>query len=104
NRSIGVEERFENLMTKADVLDQLKRPEEVASTRARAMELANPSQLYFYARGLQGNGKKDDALAQFKSLAKRYPSHWLSPLALAPVYSAANKFQHTHTHLASHHS
>src|SRR5262249_27084834 len=87
------EERFENLMTKADVLDLLHRSQEVASVRAHALQVAQAPQLYGYARGLQGTGKSTDALAQFRSLAKRYPAHWLSHVGLARVYSSEHKFQ-----------
>jgi hypothetical protein len=101
DKSIAVEERFENLMTKAGALEALHRTQEVAPVRARAMEIANASQLYFHARGLQGNGKASDAFAEFKSLAKRYPAHWLSHVGLARVYSAEKKFQDAEKELVS---
>ena len=53
DKSIAVEERYENLMTKSQVLDLLGRKEEAAKFRAEALDRANATQSYTYARQLQ---------------------------------------------------
>src|SRR6516165_1674678 len=52
DKSIAVEERYENLMTKSQVLDLLGRKEEAAKFRTEALARANATQSYTYARQL----------------------------------------------------
>jgi hypothetical protein len=92
DRSIQMEERFENLMTKAKVLDELKRPAESAGVRTKAMEIGNAQQVYFYGRQLQQAKKKADAIAVYRGVAKRFPEHWLGHLAKARVAVADGDF------------
>src|SRR5437588_656734 len=63
DQSIQIEERFENLSTKADLLQALNRSDEAKKVRDHAMEIASPTQLYFYARGLQTQKRTDEAMA-----------------------------------------
>ena len=53
DKSIAVEERYENLMTKSQVLDLLERKEEAAKFRTEALARANATESYTYARQLQ---------------------------------------------------
>jgi hypothetical protein len=92
DRSIQIEERFENLMTKGKILEQLNRPTEVAVARSRAMEIGNAQQLYFQGRQLQIAHKKDEALAIYRMVAKRFPNHWLGHLAQARAHVADGDF------------
>jgi Protein of unknown function (DUF2911) len=92
DRSIQMEERFENLMTKARILDELKRTTDSASARSRAMEIGNAQQVYFYGRQLQQSKKKAEAIAVYRSVAKRFPEHWLGHLAKARVAVADGDF------------
>jgi tetratricopeptide (TPR) repeat protein len=92
DRSIQMEERFENLMTKAKILDELKRPTESTGARTKAMEIGNAQQVYFYGRQLQQAKKKAEAIAIYKSVAKRFPEHWLGHLAKARVAVADGDF------------
>jgi len=92
NRSIQMEERFENLMTKAQILDALNRGSETAAVRARAMEAANATQLYFYGRQLQTEKKKAEAIAVYRLVAKRFPTHWLGHVAAARASVADGNF------------
>ena len=41
---------------------------------------------------LNSEGKQDEALAIYKSNAKKYPDYWTSHLGLARVYSAQGDF------------
>jgi Protein of unknown function (DUF2911) len=92
DRSIQIEERFENLMTKARILDELKRPTESASARNKAMEIGNAQQVYFYGRQLQTAKKKAEAIAVYRGVAKRFPEHWLGHMAKARVAVADGDF------------
>src|SRR5690242_1861272 len=66
DKSIQIEERFDNLMTKAGVLEALNRGGEATAARNRAMEMGNPTQLYFYGRQLQLQKKPAEALDVFR--------------------------------------
>jgi tetratricopeptide (TPR) repeat protein len=82
DKSIKNEERFDNLITRADLLDALKKPE-AAAARADAMKKATVQQLYFYGRNLQGLKRQPEAFAIFKEVAKRWPDHWLAHMGTA---------------------
>jgi hypothetical protein len=92
DRSIQMEERFENLMTKARILDELKRTTESAAARTKAMETGNAQQVYFYGRQLQTAKKKVEAIAVYRGVAKRFPEHWLGHMAKARVAVADGDF------------
>jgi hypothetical protein len=92
DRSIQMEERFENLMTKAKILRELERTTEAAAARERAMELGNAQQVYFYGRQLQNEKKKAEAIAVYRGVAKRFPDHWIGHLAKARVAVADGDF------------
>jgi hypothetical protein len=92
DQSIQVEERYDNLLSKANILDALGRKEDAKVFRANALEKANALQLYVYGRQLQGEKKQDEALAMYRANAKKYPEHWTSHLGMARVYSAQGDF------------
>lgn len=92
DRSIEVEERFENLMTKSDLLGALNRSGEGAAARQRAMEIGTVTQLYFYGRRLQAEKKKGEAMAVYRGVAKRFPQHWLGHMAQARADVADGDF------------
>jgi hypothetical protein len=92
DQSIQVEERYDNLMNKSRILEAMGRAGEANTFRAKALDMASASQLYFYARQLQGAKKQDEALAIFRSTAKKFPEYWTSHLGLARVYSAQGDF------------
>jgi hypothetical protein len=92
NKSIAIEERFENLILKADLLKELNRESESASVRAKAMSAANVTQIYFYARSLQAQNQPAQAIEIFKVTVKRFPDHWLGHMAAARVASASGDY------------
>ena len=65
DKSIETEDRYDNEITKAQVLKALGRAEESASARKRALELASPLQLHLYARQMQAEKRNDEAFAIF---------------------------------------
>ena len=90
--SIQNEERFENLSTKADLLQAMNRTDEGKKVRDRAMEVATPLQLYSYARGLQAQKRSDEAMAIFKTVQSKAPQTLPGHLAAARLKSAAGDF------------
>jgi hypothetical protein len=92
DKSIAVEERYENLMTKSQVLDLLGRKEEAAKFRAEALARANATQSYTYARQLQRAKKLDEAWAAYRANEKKFPNDWISHFGMARVYSAQGDY------------
>ena len=76
DRSIAVEERFENLMNKSRILEALNRKDEATVARNKALGLANMVQLHGYGRQLQVEGKQDLAFEVFRVNMKKNPEHW----------------------------
>ena len=92
NQSIQVEERYDNLMTKSQVLDALGRKDEATVARNQALDKADVNQLYGYALLLQQQKKQDEAFTVYRKLAKKYPDHWRAHAAMARVYSGQGDF------------
>jgi tetratricopeptide (TPR) repeat protein len=92
DQSIQVEERYDNLMNKSRVLEAMGRKDDANSLRAKALDKANALQLYVYGRQLQGEKKQDEALAIYRSTAKKFPDYWTTHLGMARVYSAQGDF------------
>ncbi|MBV9126660.1 MAG: DUF2911 domain-containing protein [Verrucomicrobia bacterium] len=93
DHSIGIEERFENLDTKASILTALNRAPEAKTARDKAMEIGTPIQIYFYARGLQNKGQTAEAMELFRDVVvKRFPQHWTGHLAQARLLSTAGDY------------
>jgi tetratricopeptide (TPR) repeat protein len=90
--SIQNEERFENLETKSRILDAMGKKDEAAKTLNAALEKANATQLYVYARGLQRSGNASRAFELYPLVVKRDPNHWLAHLAQARIDSKAGDF------------
>ena len=92
DRSIQMEDRFENEMTKSQLLKELKRDTESAAARTKALELGNAIQLYSFGRQTQQQGRKAEALEYFRAVAKRFPDHWLAHLAQSRLSVASGDF------------
>ena len=92
DRSIGVEERFDNLMTKARILDALNRKDEAAASRTKALAMASVIQMHGYGRQLQIAGKQDQAFEVFRSNIKKNPNHWTTHNEAARIACARGDF------------
>ena len=99
DRSIQVEERFDNLMTKASILEALNRPQEAAAIRARAMPLGSVVQLHTYGRQLQQQGKQEQAFEVYRANIKKYPGHWAAHNEMARMACAEGKFDDAAKHM-----
>jgi hypothetical protein len=91
-RSIAVEERFENVMTKASILEALNRKDEATAARNQAMGMASVVQLHGYGRQLQIQGKQDQAFEVFRVNIKNHPDHFLAHNEAARLASAKGDF------------
>ena len=92
DESIGVERRFDNLMTKSKALDGLGRKTEAASLRDEALTLGNSQQLYGYGRQLQRDKQQEQAFTIYRAAYKRYPNDWLSHAGMARIYCSQADF------------
>jgi len=92
DQSIQAEERYDNLLGKSRILEAMGRKDDANTFRAKALDKANPLQLYVYGRQLQGEKKQDEALAIYRSTAKKSPDYWTTHLGMARVYSAQGDF------------
>ena len=91
-QSIQAEERYENLLNKSKILEAMGRTQDAEMFRSKALDKASALQLYFYGRQLQADKKQDQALAVFRSTAKKYPDYWTSHMGLARIYSSQGDF------------
>src|SRR5277367_2843531 len=88
NKSIEIEDRFDNEMTKSKALTALGRKEDAAAALRKALDEASPIQMHGYARQLQGEKKNEEAFAIFKENATKHPDQWFVHAGLARMYSA----------------
>lgn len=92
NKSIAVEDRYDNEMTKAKVLGALNRKQDALAAQKTALEHANPLQLHLFARSLQAEKRNDEANAIFRENAKNHPDLWFVHTGLARMYCSEGKF------------
>lgn len=92
NKSVQSEERYDNLMTKANVLDALGKKDDAASARKLALVNANAIQMHTWARTLQGQGKAEEAYAIFRENAKKNPDNWVVHVGLSRMYCGQGDF------------
>jgi tetratricopeptide (TPR) repeat protein len=90
--SIRTEPRFDNFMTKSQILDAMGKKDEAKAALNQALERATAAQLYGYGRQLQGQGKQDEAFKYFQEAARKDPSDWLAHDGTARIYSAKGDF------------
>ena len=92
DKSLEIEQRYENLLAKSQALDGLGNKDEADKTRKLALAKANAVQMHLYARGLQGEGKQAEAFEIFRENAKRNPDSWIVHVGLSRMYSAQGNF------------
>lgn len=92
DKSIALEERFDNLITKVRALDRLNRTEEAAAVRNKALAMGTPIQLNTYGRQLQAEGRQKEAFEVFRENIKRNPDHWVAHYESARIASAKGDF------------
>jgi len=92
DRSIQVEERFDNLYTKSKVLTAIGRKDEADKTLTAALAKANALQMHSYARQLQIDGQNEKAFAIYRENAKKNPDAWIVHMGLGRMYSAQGDY------------
>ena len=92
NKSIETEDRFDNELTKANVLTALGRKEDAAAAQRKALDFATPLQMHGYARQLMGEKRNEEAFAIFRENAKKHPDQWFVHSGLARMYCAQGNF------------
>ena len=92
DKSIETEDRYDNEMTKSQVLVALNRKEDAAAAEKKALSMASPIQVHGYGRQLQGQKRADEAYAVFRENAKKHPDLWFTHAGMARVYSSQGKF------------
>jgi len=90
--SIRTEPRFDNYMTKSQILDALGRKDEAATAKSQALARATAAQLYAYGRQVQQEGKQDQAFDLYRQAQKKDPNDWLVHDGIARIYSAQGDF------------
>jgi len=93
DRSIQAEERFENLMTKTKLLEAMSRGAEATTARNKALEIGSAVQIYSWARQLQTQKRKSEAIEGYRIVAKRFPEQWIGHVAKARVHAADGDFE-----------
>jgi hypothetical protein len=92
NTSIGTEPRFDNYLTKSQILEAMGRKDESEAAKNQALQRATAAQLYAYGRQLQGEGKQDQAFDFFRQAAKKDPNDWVVHDGTARIYSAQGDY------------
>jgi hypothetical protein len=92
DKSIEIEDRYDNEMTKSKVLVALNRKDDAAAAQKKALALASPLQIHMFARQLQGENRSEEAFVIFRENAKNHPNEWFVHSGLARVYCSEGKF------------
>jgi tetratricopeptide (TPR) repeat protein len=92
DNSIQNEERFDNLITRYDILSAMGRKDQAAAVRDKAFAKASPLQIHLYGRQLQAQNRQDEAFAIFRDNAKNHPKEWYVHSGLARIYCAQGQF------------
>jgi hypothetical protein len=90
--SIRTEPRFDNYLTKSQILEAMGRKDDSEAAKKNALDRATAAQLYYYGRQLQGQGKQDQAFAFFREAAKKDPNDWVVHDGTARIYSASGDY------------
>ena len=90
--SIGTEPRFDNFLTKSQILEALGQKDAAEAATKEALARATAGQLYAYGRLLQSQKKQDEAFNYFRQAAKKDPNDWTVHDGTARIYSSQGDF------------
>ena len=90
--SIRTEPRFDNYLTKSQILEAMGRKDNSEVAKKQALDRATAAQLYYYGRQLQGQGKQDQAFDLFRQAAKKDPNDWVVHDGTARIYSSKGDY------------
>jgi tetratricopeptide (TPR) repeat protein len=92
NKSIENEDRFDNELTKSDILAGLGRKDEAAASQVKALSLATPLEVHMFARQLQAEKRSQEAFDIFRDNARKHPDQWFVHTGMARIYSSQGNF------------
>jgi len=87
DQSIGLNENFTNLRTKAGLLEKKGDAKAAADLRDRSLKIATEVDMNVYGYQLLGQKKYDEAIAVFKGNTAKYPQSWNTYDSLAEGYA-----------------
>ena len=90
--SIRTEPRFDNFLTKSQILEAMGRKDEAETAKNAGLQRATAAQMYYYGRQLQTQGKQDQAFDLFRQAAKKDPNDWVVHDGTARLYSAQGDY------------
>jgi tetratricopeptide (TPR) repeat protein len=90
--SIRTEPRFDNLLTKSQILEAMGRKDDAEAAKNKALERATAAQMYYYGRLLQTQNKQDQAFDLFRQAAKKDPNDWVVHDGTARIYSSKGDY------------
>jgi tetratricopeptide (TPR) repeat protein len=90
--SIRTEPRFDNYLTKSQILEAMGRKDDSEVAKTLALDRATAAQLYYYGRQLQTQGKQDQAFDLFRQAAKKDPNDWVVHDGTARIYSSKGDY------------
>jgi tetratricopeptide (TPR) repeat protein len=91
--SIKVEERFENLAVKSQILEAIGRKEEDAVARDKATSLASALQIHSYGRQKHLQGHQEQAFEFYRINIQKHPNDWLVHSEISRMACAKGDFE-----------
>lgn len=85
-QSLQLQETFQNLSTKAALLEKKGDAKQAAAQRTKALGLATQNDLNLYGYSLLGQKKVDEAIDIFRKNAKDHPGSWNAHDSLAEAF------------------
>lgn len=92
DQSLQNEERFDNLMTRSRIQEGLGKSDEAETAKAKALSVANSTQLHNYGRQLQMAGHQAEAFEIFQRNIKNSPNEWFVHGEVARMACAKGDF------------
>ncbi len=86
DRSIAMQENFNNLRTKAGILEAKGDAAAATPLRDKAMKIATEADINAYGYQLLGAGKTDEAIEMFRKNVKDHPASWNAYDSLGEAY------------------
>jgi tetratricopeptide (TPR) repeat protein len=86
DRSVSMQENFNNLSTKAGLLEAKGDTAAAAALRDKAMKIATEADINARGYQLLGAGKTDEAIAMFRKNVKDHPASWNTYDSLGEAY------------------
>lgn len=90
--SIQIEERFENLLGKSQILAAQGKKQEADAMLAKAYDKATGVQIHIYGRSLQLQKKQDEGFTVFQINIKKRPNEWYTHGEVSRIASAKGDF------------